>query len=408
MYLSSISYNVNGVAVPEYPLLETHLTRIYPRWLLIKDNITMCRYFANKLPFCNVISRNWALTKGDENVYAMLSPTQWLNARISEASDNVWLYTANEAGVNIKWDIELMKLILNRGLKNVRVVFSNPSVGTPAIAEWATPEKKEWFQLLDTNRSQFVLGIHEYFAGIAPSGFIGGYPDGTWNDGRVNLHPNYEDRSKWPIDPLSIGQLWHCGRLMSINAAARSFGCIPPRIVITEHGIDDLGDMHGWFDKLPKTNGKTLRGWKTWKEALARLLPGKSLDAAYFESVSYLDNRLYSRFPNVEAQLLYSWTSSPDWLDFDLSGALEFQSMLETYVAQKSGSTNPPPIPEPIPSDSIMISLPKLLEIRNAMQMNADITGRLGLQLATIRDDISADLKDLDALIESGKRSKGV
>lgn len=363
MYQSTISWNINGKNTPHYPELEAHLTRLNPRWLLIMDNIQMCRYFADKFPFSNIIARNWALTQGDENVYT-LTPTQWLDARLPEAAPNIWLSTANEGGLNVKWDIELMQLVLSRGLKNVRLVIGNLSVGTPALPDWTTADKKLWFQLLDQNRNQFALGLHEYFCGIAPSGFVGGYPDGTWSDGRKDLHPNYEDRKNWPDNPFGIGQLWHCGRLMSINTAARSFGYAPPRIVITEHGIDRLGDMLGWMGKFqPSAPFNSLRGWKSWKNGLAKLLPNMSHEQAYFESVGYLDSHLYAGFSNVEAQLIYTWSSSPDWNDFDMSETAIFQALLERYVDSKVPTV---PIPPPAPT-SVSVPIATLKMIRDSI-----------------------------------------
>ncbi len=369
MTQSRISWNVNGADLPHADKLEKHIRAINPRWLLVMDNTGICQDYARKFPNTNIIARNWGLTQGDENVYSRLSPESWLQARLPEATDGIWLYTANEAGINAKWDIELMKLVLSRNLKHVKLVLGNPSVGTPALPEWTADDKREWFKLLHEHRDQFVLGLHEYFCGIAPSGFVGGYPDGTWNDGRTNLHPNYEDRRNWPANASTIGQLWHCGRLMSVNAAARSFGFMPPRIVLTEHGADDLADMRGWLQKFQPSGGKpNIRGWKTLTYLWAKLLPNVSAQMAYFENVSYLDRALYAYFPNVEGQLLFTWSGANEWDQFDLSEAAEFQTLLETYA---QNTTTPPTDPPPVFDDAMLLKM--LHALRESMKSQSDI-----------------------------------
>jgi len=330
MAQSAISYNVNGIGTPRPDVLEKHIAAINPRWLLIMDNLGMAQSYRRKFPNLNVVHRNWALTKGDENVYSQLTPAQWLEKRQAEAVDGIYLYTGNEAGIAAQWHIDLMKLIVSRGLKNVRLVICNCAIGTPTVPEWSQPIMREFFQLLHEHRDQFVLGLHEYFSGIAPSGFVGGYPDGSWSDGRTNLHPNYENRANWPEDASNIGMLWHCGRFKVVNDAAKFFGFMAPRILITEHGADDLADVAPWAKKFPLTPPyQNHRGWKSLREMWAKLLPGRSEEKAFFENVRYLNRAVYSHFPNVEGQLLFTWSSKNDWAQFDMSAANEFMTLLE-------------------------------------------------------------------------------
>lgn len=343
---STISYNINGADCPRADVLDKHLKVLNPRWMLIMDNLDMVKDYRRKLPDTNIIARNWALTKGDENAYS-LTPSAWLEARMPEVDSKTYLYTGNEAGIAAQWHISLMKLILQRDLP-VKLVICNCAVGTPSdISEWKKPEMREFFQLLDEHRDQFVLGLHEYFAGIAPSGFVGGFPDGSWTDGRTNLHPNYEDRRNWPEDASNIGMLWHCGRFKVVNDAARSFGYQPPRIVITEHGADALSDVSLWAKKFPVSDGYGQpRAWKSLGALWAKLLPGRSTQQAFFENVLYLKKAVYDRFPNIEAQLLYTWSGNFQWLEFDMSEAGEFQKLLEASV-----TTLPPVQLPPFPVD---------------------------------------------------------
>jgi len=354
MNQSAISYNVNGVGTPRPDVLETHIAAINPRWLLIMDNPGMAQSYRRKLPNTNVVARNWGLVEGgDENTYAKLSPAAWLEKRLPEATDGIYLYTGNEAGIAPEWHIELMRLIISRKLTHARLVICNTAVGTPkVIDDWKLPVMKEFFQLLDAHRDQFVLGLHEYFSGIAPSGFVGGYPDGSWKDGSTNLHPNYEHRANWPEDASNIGMLWHCGRFTVVNAAAKSFGVMPPRILVTEHGADDLSDVSPWAKKFPLTDGYlNHRGWKSLGGMWARLLPGRTMQQAFFENVRYIKNAVYAHFPNVEGQLIFTWSNKSDWNQFDVSKADEFMGLLEDEVGNAAPPVIVPPALPAFPTD---------------------------------------------------------
>ena len=388
MTQSHISYHINGVNTPLPDTLEMHLKALNPRWLLIKDNIDMARAWAHKLPQTQVIARNWALTQGDENVYR-LSPEQWLDKRLPEATDGLWLMVSNEAGLNPTWDIALMKLVLARGLKQVKLVIGNYNVGTPELADWTTPVMREWFQLLDSHRDQFVLGLHEYFCGIAPSGFVGGYPDGSTSDGKTGVHPNYENRANWPSDASTIGQLWHCGRVMTVNAAARSSGLMPPRVVLTEHGADRVRDIDGWVQKFQPSGGyPSIRGWKSLTNLWGRLMPNKGQQEVYLDNVTYLDKAVYSHFPNVEAQLLYTWSSAPDWTDFDLSAATTFHAGLETHAQATPVINTPPsdpvpPVGTPTPQPTVGF-VPTVEEIKTLRDLRSVLLANITIQQAQL------------------------
>lgn len=185
-----------------------------------------------------------------------------------------------------------------------------------------------------------------------------------------------------------------------MNAAARSFDIMPPRIVITEHGADDLADMKGWSSKFMPSGGRpNIRAWKTLAHMWDKLLPGMSLEQAYFENVSYLDDAVYKHFPNVEGQLLFTWSSNNDWIDFDLSTAGQFQGLLEAYATVTLPPIPPVVTPLPPVEKSVTIPLSLLVSIRQELQGDVDILRREALRLGTISDDISRDLDILDTII---------
>lgn len=72
----------------------------------------------------------------------------------------------------------------------------------------------------------------------------------------------------------------------------------------------------------------------------------------------------------------------------------------------------PAPTPEPVPPvlpavEMVSIPLKVLQNIRQILQKDADTVGRLGVQLATLREDISAELELVDALVQKAIENEG-
>ena len=58
MAQSRIGYNINGVDLPNQSGLNSHLTKLQPRWSLVMDNVQMGWDMADGFPKTNVILRN--------------------------------------------------------------------------------------------------------------------------------------------------------------------------------------------------------------------------------------------------------------------------------------------------------------------------------------------------------------
>jgi hypothetical protein len=214
-------------------------------------------------------------------------------------------------------------------------------------------------ELLDRNRSTMILGLHEYACAIITSGFVGGYPQ--------FIQPN-----TWPGD-VSGTTLWHLGRYKFLVNYCHSIGINPPRIILTEHGFDDVSDIKPWAERLLQTGPyHNIRGWKSivnqWNAWFNPL--GWSAERAYFEQLSYADRVIYQNSP-VEAQCIFSWGhSSQDWDQFDVADALEFQRMLEAYAEQGGPAASLAPTPaaafaaEAAPTPSTLVAHPTLDGVR--------------------------------------------
>jgi hypothetical protein len=327
---SRISYNVHAQALGggRERFLQ-HIQKVQPRAILILDDIDLCKVVKGLLPNTIVIHRQWP----DDDIHLRMSPADWIKMKQRDIGGaDLWAYTSNEPGFNqqlIDWHVQVMKLAPAAGLK---LVVGNFAVGTPGADSWSAA--RPLLELLDRNRSTMILGLHEYACGVITSGFIGGYPQ--------FIQPN-----TWPGDVTST-TLWHLGRYKFLVSYCRSIGINPPRIILTEHGFDDVSDIKPWAERLLQTGPyHNIRGWKSivnqWNDWYNPL--GWSAERAYFEQLSYADRVIYQNSP-VEAQCIFSWGhSSGDWDQFDVADALEFQRMLEAYAAQQGPAASVAPTP---------------------------------------------------------------
>lgn len=353
---SRLSYNIHAQVVPDRNRLLKHLEKVKPAAVLVMDGLGLCKEIKAMLPETTVISRIFP----DEDIQNRDTPENWFEHRAPHAEGGIYQYTSNEAGFSphlIEWHERLLEMAIKH---RVPLVIGNMSVGTPAPEDW--PAGKHLLQLLDQHRDLFIMGLHEYACGVITSGFLGGHPD---NAG-VAPHLVGQGRSliqadQWPRrEEAASMTMFHCGRFKFLINYCQSVGIKPPRIILTEHGFDDVSDIKSWSGALKMTPPYTsIRGWKSaqdqWRDWYQA--QGWSPQRALFEQLAYADRNLYQGSP-VEAQLLFCWGHSSDmWDQFDLANADEFQALLEDYAQQAHVTTPaaaiasaPTPIQPPVAS----------------------------------------------------------
>lgn len=251
------------------------------------------------------------------------SPEQFLKVcDDNHLDDNLWAYVDNEAGINQDWHLRLIAANLKRATPR-KLVICNLSVGTPArpntYIEDIWKENAELLRALNRYRDWLILGLHEYFNCVPTSGFIGGWPDHAGVAPGQLGGENFVPFENWP--PLSRAQAltkFHCGRFEFLNRACQQLDINPPRIVLTEHGQDDVSDIKQWVEK---TVGQNIRGWQTLKDWW-RHTYGWEPDRVYYEMLWYLRQSVYLA-TNVEAACLYVYGNNgdPTWLQFNLEGS---------------------------------------------------------------------------------------
>lgn len=335
MTTSRISYNVHAQRLLDHNYFMDHIDRLQPAALFIMDALGLAREIKSALPNTMVIHRNWGVTQGDDAVFAKVSPQQWLDLRAGEAAGGITLHTSCEPGWGpdvIDWHVKLMELAAPR---RIPLVIGNWAVGTPQPDQW--PMARRMLELLDQHRDLFVLGLHEYAAGVITSGVVGGAP----NDSR---HTNFIPVENWPSDVSQL-TLFHCGRFHFLLNYCKSIGLNPPRIIMTEHGFDDVSDIKPWLSGL-RVRGPYLniRGWKSLQDQWVDWYGGRGWSAqrAMFEQLAWADRTIYQHSP-VEAQCVFCWGhTSAEWEQFDIAEATEFHSLLENYAHQQPAASVTP------------------------------------------------------------------
>jgi hypothetical protein len=342
---SKISYNIHAQMVKDSNRLKQHLAKVQPSVALVMDGLGLAKEIKTMLPNTLVVHRNWGITQGDDDVHKRVSPEDWLNLRAKESEGGFYLNTTNEPGFNdecINWHIDLMQRAAKRG---VRLVVGNFAVGTPGPDDWG--QAKQMLQLLDQYRDLFVLGLHEYACGVITSGLYGGAPNNAGVQIGATGGKDLVPKDKWPQDVSGI-TLWHCGRFKFLMNYCQKNGIKPPRIILTEHGMDDVSDIKPWADKLTKSPPYlNIRGWKSLRTQWNQWFnpSGWSAERAYFEQLAWADRVIYGNSP-VEGQCIFSWGHSSDqWEQFDIAEASEFQSLLETYAQQGASQATFAPTP---------------------------------------------------------------
>lgn len=331
---SKISYNIHAQVIKDATRLKQHLLKINPTVVLFLDGLGAAKETKAALPNTIVIHRNYGVTNGDDDVHIKITPQRWMELRAKESEGDIYLYTSNEPAFDqkcIQWHVDLMELAAKQGVK---LVIGNWAVGNPGPDDWG--QAKRMLELLDQHRDLFILGLHEYACGIVTSGLYGGYPNNAGVQPGTAGGQDLVPKDKWPKDVSKI-TMWHCGRFHFLLNYCQKNNIKPPRIILTEHGMDDVSDIKGWAEKLDKTaNYSSIRGWKSLRSQWDKWFNpvGWSAERGYFEQLAWADQVIYHNSV-VEGQCVFSWGHTSDvWEQFDVAEATEFQKLLEAYAAQ--------------------------------------------------------------------------
>lgn len=346
---SRLSFVVNGQRPGNRDKIVRFVREAQPTTITIMDGLAFSKQLAGLSPDTVVIHRDYETYRGDDDLYKKITPEDWIDQQTGIREMNqamhVWAYAGNEQPFSsevIAWNLRALRQAERRGLK---LVVGNWGVGKPEdITQWSLAA--ELLRYLGEHPQTGVLGLHEYWWAVCTSGFVGGNPDGTVQ-GKPELivHPDFI--RDWPKNPRELGALWHCGRFLFAEKYCRDNYIPLPRIIVTEHGADDVSDsnMEKWIAGLKLPLNRKLRDWKSCQEQWREWWPERSMERAYYEQLAYLDAELYAG-TSVIGQQIFAF--NPSW-PHDVSGADELYDLILTGAANRPPAPLPEPAPEPTP-----------------------------------------------------------
>lgn len=318
MTSSRISYHVHATFTPDRKRLSDHIGKIRPHFLLVSGEVSFAKDLQQVSPETNLIWREG----GDSHAYQK-DPDAWLTERAAQLPQGAFLYTSDETPINsqtVDWHMKVMELAAQRGIK---LCVMNFGAGQPQATDFAA--MRPVIDMLNANRDMFVLGFREYAGGVITSGVIGGNP--------TMIKPE-----SWPKDVSNV-PLWHMGRYRNLMKYTEQEGIQTPRLVVTHHGFDRMGDLDAWINGLQGHPGfSSIRGWRSleyqWMADDWFKPYYADYEEAYFQQLKWANDVLYEPFGAIEAQMIYSWGSAgQEEVSMDVSQAFKFQEKLEAYAS---------------------------------------------------------------------------
>jgi hypothetical protein len=326
--VSRVFFNIHAQGVKDYKALIDYARSYRPKWALVMDGVGMALDLKAASPLTNVIHRAYK----PDGYWLSRSPEDFLMQAYQEVGSNdLWVYVENEVGLQAAWFTRLLEANAKKA-RPLKLVIANCSVGTPDVKEWETPAAQKLLRLASQYREWCVIGLHEYFQGLATTGF---------QDNHIITDP-----AKWPRAVDAGKNDWLCNRVRWMIKACKDFA--PPRVVITEFGTDSIA-------VIEQAVGKLEGGWRNAVAWWNKYLPGLTADEAAYTQAYYLDEVAYKPGGVVEAELWYCYGSiDPRWQAYDVEPLAEFRKLLDAWQPPKllpdiGAKPQTPPAPEPTP-----------------------------------------------------------
>lgn len=346
MNRSWYGYNVIGNGAS----LRTHLLRLQSTSVFYMDAWGEANWAAQNLPNTVVIHR---VFKPEEDTMHR-TPGRvraHLQERASEGGDNR-VYRNLGTEPHIADDNDLRRLVDEYLLalqwaKSVGLRVAAPHFAHYGLSERHWPIIEPLTSFIAGNADMALFTCDEYAAGHSFSGVL--HPGLPGGNEAGHIQPE-----TWRASPVPY--YYHVGRITNLFRWLKANGKPLPRTVITEAGMDALGDVTAWRSSLIKSPGYSdIRGWlsltEQWKQWYGNR--GWSPERAYVEMLVAAWREIYKPWPNIVGACLYCWGTNNDrqWDQFRLDGATEFQSRLESTSFDLGGTppvtTYPTPIPKP-------------------------------------------------------------
>lgn len=326
--MTRYGYNCLRVDNASRDRLWQHCAKLPPGVMLFYNHQGELPYeFKRAFPSWIVVHRNWP----DHQDFLNISPSAWYRQNVNRGREGVIVHTQNETAFSdafLDWSTELTKIARPDA---TRFAHINIATGNPNPAEWKKPSARRFLEENAKDGFRHYVCLHSYGASTLTSGIRGGNP--------AVINP-----ALWPQTLEDCLPAWHCGRYMFLFQACDELQIPRPKVLLTEVGIAELGDVETWQKALTKTPGYVnLDGWlanrEVWRQWWGQT-PGWTHEQAYAKQLLWALKTVWSQ---CEGVLVFSWGDSGGWASFDVANALTLHAEME------AGLRVAPPIPTPTP-----------------------------------------------------------
>lgn len=317
--------------------------RLQPAALLFLSNDGGATEAAMRYPACKVITR---IVNDHEEKHLHETPgatRRYLQSRHAQVDGRCYINLGCEAPTDRLHDLISETVDGLTWCVENRVKVAAPHGAFYAINPPDFPTLDPLADLICAHPDLFLFTVDEYSGGHAFSGVVDvGVPGGNeighiapehWRAGPVP--------AKWQDT-----QYWHAGRITNYFRYRKALGKPLPLTVITENGMDALGDIATWLKSLHNTGSADgTRGWQTLAPQWRDWYSAWSGDVAYAQMMAAQWREIYALWPNILGGCLYAYGTNgdPEWNSYRVDGHQEFFDTL-LKMNWKGSPVSPLPI----------------------------------------------------------------
>ncbi len=359
---SRYSYNINGARTPRVEALLLHLIRLNPCVVLVMDNLGLANRITEETE-AQVIHRTFSSAQGDE--WRRISAQAQVDIWVREGFLHIVRYSTNEPSIsdgNITQFLDY-EIVLMEAARARRITVSVGNFGVGRMRQhWINNGIFDaWLRAVV--EYEHVIGAHEYTIGVLPFG-VGQWPASALID-RTQVQPSawphdlptsrieypvlaqgadlpfgieqyiIEETARGVIDAQAVALIlppyWHLRRGDWLLIRADEIGIERPTLILTEAFWDNMDDVAKERDVMKIRWGISLynndiRGAPSLVRLWSYYWPEWSAAKAACEQLQWAEETYP---PEYRGFTLFTWSSSPDWVAFNLAWLLELHTMME-------------------------------------------------------------------------------